>query len=400
MTIQTNSNILVAIRRETTTGVQATATGATYVRLIGSPGLELKRSRVTAQELREDGNTSMGRLAGKSVEGSFDSELTVGGHTTIVSEAIMRSAYATSFAVGFATMTTIAIGTNTLTAAGGDFVGTQGVRVGDVFRLSGTTVSGNNNTNHVVVAVGSMTIVTTTGAFTTLAATATGTLTVLRKVINATSPTRYSHTIEQHDEDADASELFLGCRVNTMRVSCKPNEMAKLSFSVMGMDRSTVTGASAPYFTSPTLTTGLGLIADDASILYNGAVVGTFTGFDLAFTIGTRGQPVLGSFVPPDIFDNLLDVTGTITALRSDFSNLTLFDAETEFAVQILLEELASAPKPCFSIFLPRVKLAGLSAPVGGGDGPKIETLQLMAGPKVAATGYDGTIASISSSAP
>lgn len=398
MPIQTNANISVRIKEETTTGTAATASGATEVRLIGSPGLELKRAPIVAAELRADGVTNMGRLGAKTVEGSFESEVTVGGHTDMIWEGVMRSTWVTSFEVGFATMTTIAIGTNTLTAAGGDFVGSQGIRLGDVFRLSGTTVSGNNNTNNVVVAIGSMTIVTTTGAFTTLAATATGTITVLKKLKTATTPTRYSYTVEQYDEDADLSELFLGCRIVGVDLSCRPNEMAKLTTRMLGMDRTALTTSTSPWFSSPSVTTGLGLIADDAAILYNGSVVATFTSFDLSFNIGAQTQPVLGSFVSPDIFDNVLTVSGSIAGLRSDFSNLTLYDAETEFAVAIKLQELATAPKPCLTVFLPRVKISGLSAPVGGGDGAKIETLQLMCGPKVAATGSDGTIATISSS--
>ena len=63
-----------------------------------------------------------------------------------------------------------------------------------------------------------------------------------------------------------------------------------------------------------------------------------------------------------------------------------------------MLQELATAPKPCLNVFLPRVKIQGLSAAVGGGDGAKIETKLLMIGPKVAATGSDGTISTISSS--
>lgn len=399
MTIQTNSNVLVALKRETTTGTAATAGSATRVRLIGSPGLSLKRAAIVAQELRGDGNTSMGRLGAKSVDGSYESELTVGGHTDIVLEAVMRSVWVTSYSVGFTTMTTVAIGTMTLTAAGGDFVGGQGVRVGDVFTLSGTTVSGNHNLRNVVTAIGSLTIVTTTGAFTTLTASATGTMTVLKKVKSATTPTRYSHTVEQYDEDTDLSELFLGCRVIGVTVSGKPGEMAKMTTRMMGMDRTALATGTSPWFTSPAETTGLGLIADDSAIIYNGAVVTNLTGFDLDFTIGAAGQPVLGTFVSPDIFDNVLDVKCTVTALREDFSQLTLFDAETEFACNLMLQELATAPKPCLNFYLPRVKIKALEAGVGGGDGAKIETRELMVGPKVAATGFDGTIVTISSSA-
>jgi len=399
MPIQTNANVNVVIKRETTTGTAATASNGTRVRLIASPGLELKRAAINSVELREDGVSSMGRLGSKIVDGSYEGELTVGGHTDLALEAVMRSAWVTAFSIGFASMTTIAVGTNTLTAAAGDFVGSQGIRVGDIFTMTGTSVNGNNNLRSPVISIGSVTIVSTTGAFTTLAATASGTLTILKKVKTPTTPTRYSHTVEQYDEDIDLSELFLGCRITGVRVSGRPGEMAKFQMRMMGMDRTALVTSTSPWFTSPSLTTGLGLIADDASIVYNGSVVATFTGFDLDFTIGAAPQAVLGSFVSPDIFDNILDVKGTISALRSDFSDLTLFDAETEFSIHLLLQELMTAPKNCLAFYLPRVKIESLSAPAGGGDGAKVVTLGIMVGPKVAATGFDAGPVTISSSA-
>ena len=397
MTIQTNSNVLVALRKEVTAGVTATVTSAFQVRIIGSPGLTLQRAPITSAELRADGSETMGRLGGKSVDGSFDTELTAGGAIDYLVEGLMRSAWVTSTSVAFSSLTSLAIGTNNVTATAGDWVGTQGIRVGDVFKLS-TGVSANADLNKVVIAVTSLTITTTPASFTVAAATSTGTLTVLKKVKSAATPTRRSHTIEQYDEDTDLTELFLGCRVVGFKLSAKPNEEVKCSWMFKGMDRSILTTGTSPYFTSPSLTTGISMIADDASVLYNGALVTTFTGIDLDFTIAADAQSVLGSFVSPDIFDNILSVKGTITGLRSDFSNLTLYDAETEFAVNVLFQELASAPKPCFNVFLPRVKISALSAPVGGQTGPKIETLELMVGTKVAATGSDGTIATFSSS--
>lgn len=398
MTYQSNSNITVAAKRESVTGVaNSTVTGAIGVRIVGSTGLSMKRAPIQSQEISQDGVMPMGRLGGKSVDGSFSTEMSVGGAFALFTEAVMRSTWATSTAIGFATMTTVAIATNEVVAAGGSWL-TQGIRVGDIFRVSGTTVSGNNNTNNIVTAVTTLTISTVTGAFTTLAATPTGTLTILPKLVTATSPTRVSHTIEQYDEDTDLTELFLGCRCVGAKFSFKPNQMATAEYTFMGMDRTLLATGTSPWFTSPTYTTGLALIADDSSIRFNGATVATFNGFDLEFSIDAAGENVLGSFVSPDIFDNRLTVRGTITGLRADFSKLTLYDAETEFEVSILLQEPATAPKPCIAFFVPRAKISALSAPVGGGDGPKVETLELMIGPKVAATGYDGTVVSISSS--
>ena len=399
MALQTGANVLVALKRETTTGVAATAASATEVRYIDSPGLKLNRANILSAEKRADANRPMGRLGGKSVDGSFNMELTVGGAIDILVEAIMRSAWSTATVIGFASVTTVAIGTNTVTAAAGDWVGGQGLRVGDIFTLTGTTVSGNNNLRTPIVSLSSTVITVPAGTFTTLAATATGTLTRLKKVVNGTTPTRYSHTVEQYDRDIDLTELFLGCRAVRLSLSLKPGQPIQMGASFLGMDRTALATGTSPWFTSPSVTTGLAVVADDCQILKSGTAVTTFTGIDLTFDITAKGEPVIGSFVSPDIFDNDLAVSGSITGLRSDFANLTLYDAETEFEIQLVMTEVATAPKPCLALYLPRVKISGLEAQAGGGDGAKIETLQLMVGPKVAATGYDGTIASWSSSA-
>lgn len=399
MSYQTGSNVLVAIKAETTTGVAcATVTGATQLRITDSPGLKLNRAAVQSNEKRADGTRTMGRLGYKSVDGSFNAELSPGGATDILIEALMRSTWTTNVAIGFATMTTVACGTNEVVAGGGDWVGGQGIRVGDVFRLSNTSVSANNNINLRVTAVSSGTINVPAGSLSTLTAATTGTLTVLRKLITATTPTRRSYNVEQYDKDTDLSELFLGCRVVGMNLSCQPGQMATVQYSFLGMDRTALATGTSPFFTSPSLTTDLGMIADDSGIYLDGVAVTDFTGFNLNFSLAASGAPVIGSLTTPDIFDNDLTVSGSITGLRQDFSYITKYDAETEFELSILLETSETAPQSCLGIYLPRVKISALSAPVGGGDGAKVETRELMIGPKAAATGYDGTIAAFHTS--
>lgn len=397
---QTAANILVAVNREATTGVAATQTGANRIRITDSPGLQLTRAQVQSQEKRADGYLAMGRAGFKGVDGSYNSELSAGGAVDVLLEAIMRSTWATLTNVAFTDLTTVALGTNEVVATAGDWVGTEGLRVGDIFTIANSPTAGNNDKNTIITALTSLTISVPSATFVTQAATATGTLTRRRKVIAAATPTRYTHTVEQYGQDIDLSEIFLGCRVVGVRLSFRPGEMAQAVYTFMGMDRTALVTGTSPYFTSPALSTTLGLVADDSSIRYNGAAITSFTGFDLEFVITAQGQPVIGSLVSPDIFDNDCAISGTITGLRSDFSNLTLFDAETEFEVSILLEEPSGTPPQCIGIFIPRAKLSALSAPVGGGDGAKIETLELMIGPKVAATGYDGTPALISTSGP
>jgi hypothetical protein len=403
-TYQKAANVLVAVRRETTPYSVATVTGASQMRFIDSPGLELKRAQVQSQEKRADGLTSMMRLGYKSADGSYSCELTSGGVIDIFLEAVMRSAWVASWSAPFSSLTTVAIGTNTLTAAAGSFATLTGggIRVGDIFQLSSTTVAGNNSLNKRVVSVATLTLITEAAAFTTLAATATGTITILKKVKTATTPTQYTHSIEQNDTTIDLSEVFIGGVVVGAKMSFRPGAPATVQWTIMATDRQLLTTGTSPYFTSPTVTTGLALIADDSTIHFNGTQVATFTGFDLDFQITAKGEPVIGSLVTPAIFDNDMNVTGTITGLRSDFSNPILFDAETEVEINIKLEEPATTlPKNCLNIFMPRVKISSLSAPVGGGDGAKIETLGIQAGPKASNSSfYDTGVCTFSSSAP
>lgn len=398
MTIQRNSSVLVAIRRETAINVQATATGAIQMRILDSPGMDLKRAQIASAEKRTDLLMSMPRLGYKTVDGSFNTEATVGGHTDLLLEAINRSVWATATAIGFASMT-ITLASNAITAGSGSFI-TNGVRTGDIFTISGTSVSADNGLNVRALAVTTSTIVVATGTYVTLTAAATGTLTILKKLTSPASPTRYSHTIEQYDSDIDVSELITGARCVGAKISMKPGQPVTIAYTFLAADRTALATGASPYFTTPSLTTGLALICEDSSLRYNGTVAAQFTGFDLSFDITAAGQPVIGSTTTPDIFDNDLAVTGTITGLRSDFSNLTLLDAETEFALSIKLEEPNTGPpKSCLSFYLPRVKLGAVTAPVGGGDGPKVETLELMVGPKVATSVDDAGVVTIHSSA-
>jgi hypothetical protein len=397
MAYQTASRVLVAIKRETTAGTAATASGATRVRIIDSPGLVLNRAQIQSNEKTSTALKPMMRLGYKTVEGSLNGELSVGGATDILLEAVMRSTMTAAVAVGFATLTTVAVGTNALVAAAGDWR-SQNVKIGDVFKLTGTSQSANHK-NARVIALTSLTLSVADGTYSVVAASATGTLTILKKVINGATPTSYTHTVEQYDQDIDLTELFKGCMCVGARMSFRPGQMATVQYTFLGMDRELLASGASPYFSSPTLTTSLQLVADDSSIRYNSAAVATFTGFDLDFQITAQGVPVIGSLVTPAIFDNDLMVSGSVTGLRSDFSNLTLYDAETEFDLSILLQEPTGSPPEALSFYLPRVKIAQAGAPLGGGDGAKVETLSIAAGPKTAATGIDGTVASIQSSA-
>ena len=403
---QTSANVLVAIQEETVRGTAATdgAGSADIMRIVDSPGLTLKRAKIVSKEKTDAGTTPMGRLGYKTVDGSFNGELSIGGVTDMMAEAILRSAWVASSDLvtcdGGAVWTSLEVtGTNEITLAGtGSFV-TQGVKVGDVVRISNGTPAGNDNLNLRVITVAANVLTVAGTQLTTGAADTDAVLTRLKKVVSGATPTRRTYTVEQYKQNKDMTELFVGCVLVGMKLSFKPGAYATVQYTFMGMDRTALATSTSPYFTTPAVTTGLGLIADDSSIWMNGAAVATFTGFDLDFTIAAKGEPVIGSLVTPDIFDNDLSVSGSITGLSSDFANITLFDAETEFELWIALTEPNTSPTDIISFYLPRVKIAGQSTPVGGGDGAEIESLELMIGPIAATATEDATVLSVCSSA-
>lgn len=203
--------------------------------------------------------------------------------------------------------------------------------------------------------------------------------TQVAQVTTPATPVYRSYTIEQYDIDIDQSELFRGVRLVGADFSFQPNEMAQVTWNFEGQTRDVLDTASSPYFTSPDLTSGIPLIADDAVISYAGSVIAVATGLNISVEVDAAGQPVIGSFTTPDIFMNQLRVSGDIMVVREDLDALDDFDAETEFEIKIVCQAPGSAPRLTFAVVMPRVKIMGIDADFIGGDAAKVETRQFSA---------------------
>lgn len=313
---QTATNVVAACMRETTLGVPATpVTGADRIRLLDSPGLKLSRANIVSQERRSDQLENIGRLGGKSVGGSYNTEVNPGGEFDLFLEDLVR--------------------------------GTMGA-LGNVPAISaGTQVA----------------LVTTPAV-----------------------PIYRSYSIEQRDVDIDESELFLGCRLTQADFSLQPNQMATVQWFFQGLDRQLKATGASPYFTAPSLTSGIPLIADDAVINYAGAPITVLTGINFSIQVEAGLQPVIGSFISPDVYMNRLMATGEVMAIREDLAALTAFDAETEFEISVVLSAPGVAPKLTFAVVFPRVKIMDVDAPFSGGNAAKVETRQFRIHPPAGAS--------------
>lgn len=400
-THQTGHNIVVAYKVESVFNTPVSGAGGTQFRPNPGGSLKLSRNAFGSNEVRSDGKTSMGRLGSKSVAGSYSADLSNGTFDPLL-EAIFRSTYVAAVAITQATMTSITTQAgppSTITAAAGSWI-TQGVRVGDVIRLSGHSTAANNSRNLRVTAV-TATVITVAESLTTDAvADNSFTLTILKKLSMTSTLTRRSFTFEEYNADIDLTKIASGCRISSVKFTGQPDGMAIVEFGIVGADLTPLATGTSPTFTSPTLSTTIGLTWLDASIRVNGTDRVNLTGFELTLDLSAKTLPVIGSNVTPDVFENNLQVSGSLSMTLTDFAEFSNYTGETEFEFMALLVEPESEPKDCISLFAARCKYTGFDDQIGQ-DGAKIVTMPFMVGTKGAGvSGYDDSMVTLCTSAP
>lgn len=400
MPYQTGRNYQVNYKVESAFNTAPGASGATAFRPTGGGGLQLGKRSFASNEIRRDGLQIMGRHGMRTVEGSYNAELSLGTFDALF-EAIMRDTWSAALTITNATMTSITTTANTIVAAAGSWI-TQGLRVGDIIRLTNHSTAGNNNRNLTITALTASTI--TVAETLTLDAVADTSFTITRpKKLTRLTGTSYvdrTFTFEEYGIDSDLSELFTGVAVASMRVQMQPSGMVNLTFGLVGADGQALTTGTSPYFSSPTITTSLPMVTTDAKLYVDGVAQLDLTGFDFTLAINAQGAEVVGSYVTPGMFTNQLAVTGSLSALRQDLTRLSSFIAETEFSVGLTCVENETEPKDFVSFFFPSVKFADLNKNELGANGPRVETAPLLIGfDPSRASQYDATSVCIETSA-
>lgn len=399
MAHQTGKNVLVSFKVEVTPGVAVTGAGGTEFRKNAGSGLQLTRTTINPNEVRSDGKTSMGRLGSRNVAGTLGADLSLGTFDELF-QAGVRGTWSTALTVTQASSTLTSITTNatSLIAAAGSWL-TAGLRVGDVFVMTGHSTAANNSRNLRVTAVTTLTLSVLETLVTDAVADSSFSIVRGKKLVMPTTPVRRSFTFDEYMVDIDLSKVSVGCRVASIKVTGQPDGMAIVEFGVVGMGQTTAASGSSPTLTSPTLSSTVALTWLDASIKVGTADRTNLTSFEFMFDNGASTLPVIGSSTSPDVFENNASISGSMAGTVQDFTDLDAFLAETEFEFHALLVEPESEPKDYISFFMPRLKRTSYDTPQGG-DGAMIATAQFISGTKGTATGYDDTMISIVTSAP
>ena len=404
MASQTGKNVVIAAKVEATFNTAPSAGSATQLRFNPSQGMSLTKALINSGEVRSDLLTSIARHGSRQASGSYTAELSNGSFDMLF-EAVMRSTWVaatvitvdntapnTSFTVDTSSQFTY-IGTTTLL--------TKGLRAGDVCRFANMSTAANNAVNVRIKSISASGLVVTTYGtpLTTQGADSAATLTIMKKVKNGATATKRTFYIDEYNQDIDLSEVYGGCRFISMKVSGSPDGMAMVEFGVLGASGAPLASGASPYFTSPTQFTSIPLVFADATVSYNGADIAIATAFELNYVIAAATQPIIGSSITPDVFDNAASLSGSISIVRQDLAALTALSAETELAINIMLVEPEAEPKDCINFYIPRVKLTAVSGSLGG-DGALVDQLPWTAGvPLAATTDTDASLLTISTSA-
>jgi hypothetical protein len=305
----------------------------------------------------------------------------------------MRDTWGSPLTITQAAMTSITTTTSTIVAAAGSWI-TQGLRGGDVIRLTGHATVANNDKNLTITAL-TATVITVAETL-VLDASADTSFTVTRpKKLTRLSGTTYTDrtfTFEEYGIDLDLSEVYTGCVVTSLRLQMAPSGMINLTWGLVGTDAQALASGASPYFTTPTLTTSLPMVTTDAKLYVDGVAQLDLTAFDLTLAINAQGAEVVGSYVTPAMFTNQLAATGSFSALRKDLTKLSGFIAETQYSIGLVAIENEAEPKDFLNIFLPSVKFGDLNKNELGANGPRVETIPLLIGLDPSrASQYDAT---------
>lgn len=361
----------VAIKKESGGwGVLAGASGARLIRRVTS-SFNLTKETYQSDEIRTDYQMADYRHGVRSADGSLSGELSPGSYSDLIQSALARDFTAGVSIAHAATGAVTVAGTApnfTLTQVTGDWV-TQGVRVGDVIRITaGTGLNADslnknllvtgftaaNKTANVIVLNGT----TMTGASSS-AATAIS-VTGKRTYVPLTGHTSDSYTVEEWYGDISQSEVYTGCKVNTVGISIPATGMSTIDFNFMGKDLAQ-TGTTR-YFTSPTAQGTAGVCAGvNGAVIFNGTRVAVITDASININRNISNATVLGSNSVAQAFDGRALVDGSLSMYFVDATARDAFKDETEVSLVFTLTTGSGNTADFVSITLPRVKLGSFT---------------------------------------
>lgn len=353
----------VIYKKQSALGTKATASSAQILRRTTS-GIELKKNTFQSNEIRTDYQIADFRHGSKFVEGPLNCEISPGTYKDFMAAAV-RKDFVAGASIASLTLTTAGSGpTYTITRSAGSWI-TDGVKVGDVVRVTAGLAAGNLNKNYLVASLTAtvLTVYVLNGtSISAQSAIAACTLSVTGKktIVPQSAHTTDYFTIEQwYGSGVALSEQFYDCKVNTMDVTISASGMATCAFNFLGRN---VDLGTAAYFTSPTAATSSGVMAGaNGLLIVGGSAVGNVTGMNFTVNGNMTQEAVVGANSTPDIFAGSVLVSGQMTILLESDTYVQMFEDETEASVTMALTASTAANSDFIGFTMPRIKVGGNS---------------------------------------
>jgi hypothetical protein len=352
----------LSYKQEATWGTVPAASAAQALRRISS-SLDLSKETYQSNEIRTDLQLNDFRHGVRSVAGKVTGDLSAGTWKDFMA-AILKRDYASVTAIASLSITIAGSGpTYTVTRASGSWL-TDGLKVGDVFRLTGGFNAANSAKNLFVVTLTATiaTVIVLNGSALVAEgpiASATATVVGKKTFVPTTGHLDRSFSIEHWFPEAPASEVFTGCKPSACAISLPPTGIATIDWDFMGRD---VTTSATQYFTSPTAASTTGSLASVNGVVRVGSTtVATITGLTLNIAANFTGDAVVGSNVKPVMTPGRVLVTGQATCYFDDTTFRDVFLNETETSIACAFTSDNTAAADFVSFVLPRVKFGGAS---------------------------------------
>ena len=363
----------VTYKPETQYGVMPPAGAAQAMRRTTS-SIELTKDTYQSAEMRPDFQMADFRHGLRKVGGSISGELSAKTYGDFVA-AVLKKDFVAGVSVTNASITIGgAAGAWTITRAAGSFLA-DGVKVGDVVRLTAGTFNAANRDKNILVTAMTATaltgIVLNASPLVAEGPIASATVAVIGKksFTPQTGHTDKSFAIEHWYPDAGAagaSEVFTGCKVSKITYTLPATGMATVAVEFVGKD---MTPGTAQYFVNPTPVTVTGTMAAVNGVVKVGtATGGTITSATIEITTAQSSEPGIGSNTADQVATGRVIVTGQITAKFDSTALRDAFVNETEVGASLVFTADNSPASDFVGFTMSRLKINGASKD----DGEKV----------------------------
>jgi hypothetical protein len=378
MTIQTQVLTKVIRKKETAFGTLPGAAGAREFRKV-SDSIALKKNKIQSAAIQTNAQRPMARHGGRTVDGNIGVELALGLIDSELASIVRRDWTVVTPLAGL-TITATATAPHFVRSAG-SFIA-DGLALGMLFKPSGFTAGGAANNGKLFTIIALTATEITVAETVVAAASASGIgITVPGKItyIPETGHTNDSYTIEKWYSAVAESYRFVGQRVASVNISLAADDKVSAEIAYMGQDRKKDV---TQYFTNPAAPGGGDMLVTPSGLaIINGKASKVCTNFSCDINGNASVGKVVGSNVTPDVFMDMIDVTGQISVYYENGEMDDYFDQEQSIS---LINRLDDGIGGAFVIAMPYVKVFG-----GGESGDKeiIRQYDYTAAPNAAGTG-------------